>query len=240
MEKVRELFLTPILERQPVPAVRLNPDVPPKLEDVINKALEKDKALRYQSAADIRTDLQRLKRDAESRHSVAAAESEPVAASLATATSPAAAVAAAAEKVSTVPLVTAKARGMKWPILAGAAVVVIGLAVSGWLYFTHKAHALTDKDTIVLADFANSTGDAVFDDTLRQALTVSLNQSPFLNVISDNKVSADIEADGSPGEHSTHARRWRRSCASEQGSKAYIAGSIAALGSQYVIGIESS
>ena len=127
---------------------------------------------------------------------------------------------------------------MKWPILAGAAVVVIGLAVSGWLYFTHKAHALTDKDTIVLADFANSTGDAVFDDTLRQALTVSLNQSPFLNVISDNKVSATLKLMARPVNTPLTTDVVPELC-QRAGSKAYIAGSIAALGSQYVLGLKA-
>ncbi len=238
VEKVRELFLTPILERQPVPAVRLNPDVPPKLEEVINKALEKDRALRYQSAADMRTDLQRLKRDTESKHSVAVVESELVAASPATAASPAAAVAAAAEKVSTVPVVAAKTHGMKWPILAGAAVVVIGLAVSGWLYFTHKAHALTEKDTIVLADFANTTGDTVFDDTLKQALAVDLGQSPFLNILSESKVRQTLrQMTRSTNERLT--QELAQEVCQRAGSKAYLAGSIAALGNDYVIGLQA-
>ena len=230
------IIFNAILERQPVPAVRLNPDVPPKLEDVINKALEKDKTLRYQAAADIRTDLQRLKRDTESKHSVAAVESDPVASSTATAASTASA--AAAEKDPAVSVVTPKTHGMKWPMLAGAAVVVIGLAVSGWLYFTHKAHALTDKDTIVLADFANSTGDAVFDDTLRQALTVSLNQSPFLNVISDNKIAATLKLMARPVNTPLTADVVPELCQRAE-SKAYIAGSIAALGSQYVLGLKA-
>ena len=228
------VIFTAILERQPVPAVRLNPDVPSKLEDVINKALEKDRALRYQSAADIRTDLQRLKRDTESKHSVAAAESEPVAASLASAASSAAAV----EKVSTVPVVTAKAHGMKWPVLGAAAVVVIGLAVSGWLYFTHKAHALTEKDTIVLADFANTTGDTVFDDTLKQALAVDLGQSPFLNILSESKVSQTLrQMTRSPNERLT--QELAPEVCQRAGSKAYLAGSIAALGNDYVIGLQA-
>ena len=230
------IIFNAILERQPVPAVRLNPDVPSKLEDVINKALEKDRALRYQSAADMRTDLQRLKRDTESKHSVAAAESEPVAASPATAASPAAA--AAVDRVSTVPVVAAKAYGMKWPVLASAAVVVIGLAVSGWLYFTHKAHALTEKDTIVLADFANTTGDTVFDDTLKQALAVDLGQSPFLNIISESKVSQTLrQMTRSPNERLT--RELAQEVCQRAGSKAYLAGSIAALGNDYVIGLQA-
>ena len=117
-----------ILNRAPVAPVRLNPDVAPKLEEVINKALEKDKKLRYQNAAEIRTDLQRLKRDSDSgREAVAAAE-----ASVKLAPSP---------------------TWFRWPVVTGATVLAIGLAVGGWLFFSRKTHALTDKDTIVLADF---------------------------------------------------------------------------------------
>jgi eukaryotic-like serine/threonine-protein kinase len=129
-----------ILNRDPVAAVRLNPDVPPKLEDIINKALEKDRNLRYQRAADIRTDLQRLKRDTES------------------ARVPAATSAAAKSHVGI------------WKLIIPVAIVV--LAVGGYFYL-QRTPKLSDKDTIVLADFANSTGDAVFDDTLKTALNVS-------------------------------------------------------------------
>jgi serine/threonine protein kinase len=126
-----------ILDRAPVAPVRLNPDVPPKLEEVINKALEKDRKLRYQSAADIRTDLQRLKRDTDTGRS-----------------------AIAAEKVELQP--AAKSR-FRWGAVTGVTILIFVLAVGGWLFFSRKAHALTDKDTIVLADFDNKTGDAVFD-----------------------------------------------------------------------------
>ena len=202
-----------ILNRVPVAPVRLNPDVPPKLEEIINKALEKNKKLRYQSAAELRTDLQRLKRDSDS--GLASSVTAQVGAKLAT-----------------------KSNKALWAGGTIATAAIIGLAVSGWLYFTHKAHALTDKDTIVLADFANSTGDAVFDDTLRQALTVSLNQSPFLNVISDNKVSATLKLMARPVNTPLTTDVVRELC-QRAGSKAYIAGSIAALGSQYVLGLKA-
>jgi eukaryotic-like serine/threonine-protein kinase len=125
-----------ILNRRPVAPVRLNPDVSPNLEEVINKALEKDKKLRYHSAADIRTDLQRLKRDSES--------------------GPAAVDAAEAVLKPT-------QKPIRWGAVAGATMLVIGLAVGGWLFFSRKAHALSDRDTIVLADFTNMTGDTVFE-----------------------------------------------------------------------------
>jgi tetratricopeptide (TPR) repeat protein len=200
-----------ILNRAPVAPIRLNPDLPAKLEEVINKALEKDKKLRYQSAAEMRTDLQRLKRDSDSgRAAVAASE---------------AALKPARESA-------------RWGAVAGAAILVVGLALGGWLFFSRKAHALTDKDTIVLADFANTTGDEVFDDTLKQALAVDLGQSPFLNILSEDKVRQTLrEMTRSPDERLT--RNLAREVCQRAGSKAYLAGSIVTLGTQYVIGLEA-
>ena len=201
-----------ILERAPVPPVRLNPDLPPKFEEVITKALEKDRKHRYQNAADIRTDLQRLKRDTESgRTTIAAAEtrSKP-----------------------------AKSISFRWATLGGAAVLIIALAIGAWLFFTRKAQALTEKDTIVLADFTNATGDTVFDDTLKQALAVDLGQSPFLNILSEEKGRQSLlEMTRSPNERLT--RDLAREVCERTGSKAYLAGSIAALGAQYVVGLEA-
>jgi eukaryotic-like serine/threonine-protein kinase len=200
-----------ILERAPVPPLRLNPNLSPKLEEIIDKALEKDRKLRYQHAADIRTDLQRLSRDSDSgRGAVTLAEAgfKPA------------------------------RKSNRWAALAGATILVIGLAVGGWLFFSRKAHALSEKDTIVLADFANTTGDTVFDDTLKQALAVGLGQSPFLNIVSEDKVRKTLqEMTRSPDERLT--RDLAREVCERAGSKAYLSGSIATLGTQYVIGLEA-
>jgi tetratricopeptide (TPR) repeat protein len=191
----------------------LNPEVPAELEHIISKALEKDKKLRYQSAADMRTDLQRLKRDSESGHTaVATAE-----AGLRPAT---------------------KSTGRRWMAISALAAVAVALGVGAWLYFARKAQALTEKDTIVLADFANSTGDAVFDDTLKTALSIALNQSPFLNVLSDNKVAATLKLMTRPRDTKLTPDVARELC-QRAGSKAYLAGSIASLGSQYVLGLKA-
>jgi eukaryotic-like serine/threonine-protein kinase len=210
------LIFNAILTSDPPPAIRFNRDVPAKLEDVINKALEKDRNLRYQNAADMRTDLQRVKRDTETGRMPAASSG--------------------AVKVAGVPAT----KKSLWKIAVPSFVVLVGL-VAGGLYYRsrqHAATALTEKDTLVLADFANSTGDPVFDDTLKTALSVSLNQSPFLNVLPENKVSATLKLMSRPAGTKLTPEVTRELC-QRAGSKAYLAGSIASLGSQYVLGLKA-
>jgi serine/threonine protein kinase/tetratricopeptide (TPR) repeat protein len=126
----------------------------------------------------------------------------------------------------------------RWPILAGTAAAV-ALTVGGTLFFyTRKAHALSETDTVVLADFANSTGDPVFDDTLKQALSVQLAQSPFLNILSDQKMRETLRMMGrSPGDK-VNDETAREIC-QRTGSAAVLGGSIASLGNQYVLGLNA-
>jgi len=225
-----------ILNRTPVAPVRLNPQVPNKLEDIISKALEKDKKLRYQHAADMRSDLQRLKRDTESgRTAAVATEAQPVSVSSAGAASSAPNQLATASAVS---IAAARTRAVRWPILAGVAAVAVVLGVGAWLYFARKAQALTEKDTIVLGDFTNTTGDAIFDDTLKTALNVSLRQSPFLNVLSDSEVTKTLQQMTRPASTKLTPEVARELC-QRAGSKAYLAGSIGSLGSEYVLGLKA-
>jgi len=218
-----------ILNRAPVAVVRLNHDVPSELERIINRALEKDRELRYQHAADMRSELQRLKRDTGTGRFAAA--SSGTGSSLALAPSPASSV-----KVAGVPV----AGGKLWRILVPATVVLVAAAIWGGFYFrSHQAtHRLTEKDTIVLADFANSTGDAIFDDTLKTALTVSLRQSPFLNVLSDSEVAKTLQLMTRPVGTKLTPELARELC-QRAGSKAYLAGSIGSLGSEYVLGLKA-
>jgi tetratricopeptide (TPR) repeat protein/predicted Ser/Thr protein kinase len=213
-----------IMNRTPVAPMRLNPNVLPTLEDVINKALEKDRSLRYQSAAEIRADLQRLKRDTDSWRTTAATRAEVV----------------AAQPEVTNPHVAPVHHGaMGWKMLVPAAAVVAAAIAIGVFFSTRGAPALSEKDTVVLADFANTTGDSVFDDTLKQALAADLDQSPFLNILPEQRVQETLRLMGrSPNE------RVLKEVASElcqrRESKAVLAGSIATVGTQYAIGLEAS
>jgi eukaryotic-like serine/threonine-protein kinase len=196
-----------ILNRAPVPLARGNAELPTKLEEIIGKALEKDRKLRYQNAADIRTDLERLKREMNSSRAVASA-------------------------------VPHKARHAA-PVLVGITAAALIIAVAGGSYlYLHRVPKLTEKDMIVLADFANSTGDPVFDGALKQGLAVQLGQSPLLNILPEQRVrSALKEMTRSPDEAST-ASVAQEVC-ERTGSKAYIAGSIGNLGEHYVIGLNA-
>jgi len=238
-----------IVNRAPVAPVRLNPDLPVELERIINKALEKDRDLRYQGAAELRADLKRLKRETETGRAIAASSGtvavaqesgSPVAqpplptsgSSPALAPSPS----SSAVKVAEVPVPGRKL----WKVLVPAAAILVAAAIGGALYFrfSRSTARLTEKDTIVLADFTNTTGDAVFDDTLKTALNVSLRQSPFLNVLSDSGVAKTLKLMTRPADTKLTPEVARELC-QRAGSKAYIAGSIAGLGSQYVLGLKA-
>ena len=227
-----------ILERAPLPPVRLNPDLPPRLEEIVIKALEKDRNLRYQHASDIRTDLHRLKRDSDTRRT-SAGVGEAEDARTTTAGPQATSGKQYAASSPPVSAVAVQRLSRRWKFLAPAVVLIIAAVVAGGLLFrSHHTAPLTEQDTIVLADFANTTGDSVFDDTLRQGLAVQLAQSPFLNILSEQRVRDTLKLMGrSPGERLVPDTA--RDLCQRTGSRAYLSGSIASLGSQYVLGLSA-
>jgi len=208
-----------ILYEHPDPPSQSNPQLPPQLDAIVLKALEKDRALRYQHASEMRADLQRLKRDTESgRLPAAVSGSFPVAG-----------VASTQSRL--------RRKVVSRPGLI--AFLVVGLIAGGLYYYAHQlTPRLTEKDTIILIDFANSTGDAIFDDTLKTALSVSLRQSPFLNVLSDREVAKTLQQMTLPPSTKLASDVARELCQRTR-SKAYIAGAIGSLGSKYVLGLKA-
>jgi serine/threonine protein kinase/tetratricopeptide (TPR) repeat protein len=243
-----------ILNRPPAAPVRLNPDLPVELERIISKSLEKDRNLRYQHAADMRADLQRLKRDTDTGRSAAASSGTvPIAqdsasravsgpapapnssSGMASAPSSGATIPASSGAVAPAQESTAGSAKKPWGTIAAAAAVLIAALIGGSLYLrSRQAGALTTKDTILIADFVNTTGDNVFDGTLRKALAVDLEQSPYLNVLSEGKVQQTLTLMGKPSDTRLTPEIAREIC-QRSGVKALITGSIANVGNQYVL-----
>jgi serine/threonine protein kinase/tetratricopeptide (TPR) repeat protein len=196
-----------ILNRMPIPLLTLNPELPPQLQGIVDKALQKDRHLRYQNVNEMRVDLRQLKPGSTSA------------------------------RLPTTRKAWTSARSAKlWPIIISALVIVVLLAIR--YFYVHPLPKLTTDDSVVLADFTNTTGDPIFDDTLKQAISVQLAQSPFLNILSNARIRSTLKLMAKPA-----ATRLTPDVASElcqrAGGKAYISGSIASLGSQYVIGLNA-
>ncbi|HEY8670215.1 MAG TPA: protein kinase [Terriglobales bacterium] len=274
-----------IMNRTPVTPVRLNPDLPAKLEDIINRALEKERELRYQHAADIKSELLRLKRDLDSkRTSVADAElptrtaaprdsdlelgmerrgissgnrtesgssgkpsklerapSDTGRNAAATISGPASdADRPAPTHVSGSAVLVRKPLWTRWQILLPMLLVVIAaLAIGGFFYFRPApAPQLTDKDQLILADFTNKTGDAVFDSTLKEALAIQLEQSPVIQLVSDAELHNSLQYLGQPKDQRI-TPELAQQIGQRLGVKAYLAGTIEPLASSYVISINA-
>ena len=198
------------------PSSEISQQISPALNSVIRKALEKDRNLRYQSAAEMRADLQRLKRDTETGRFAGGPDYEGKSG------------------------LAHSGPALEPARIAYFAVAAIAVAlIAGGLYYrSHRPKALTDKDTVVLADFVNSTGDAVFDGTLRQGLAAQLEQSPFLSLISDERIAQTLTLMNQPKQARLTPELARDVC-QRTASAATIEGSISSLGSQYVLGLKA-
>jgi serine/threonine protein kinase/tetratricopeptide (TPR) repeat protein len=240
-----------ILNKEPAPLARYDRQAPSELERIVTKALTKDLEERYQTAKDLLVDLRRFKRhlDLESeiertvppefRTSSAAAHTGAQAITTSQETAAATASGEAAHRVSSAEyLVSEIKRHKKGVAVTGAVVFALVLATMGYFLFARRAAALTDKDTVLVADFVNTTGDSVFDGTLKQGLAVQLGQSPFLNLFSDARVRQTLRLMGHSPDDRVTAEVGREIC-QRQGLKALITGSIATLGSHYVLTLEA-
>ncbi len=250
-----------LLHKAPVSPVRLNPELPAEFERIVNKALEKDRDLRYQHASEMRADLKRLQRDTDSGRA-AAHFSDPVILTQQERTKdPSFAPSIEKEKSDSSPWpatgiqnenpsqqtvagrsaggaqsdsVILKKRSLLWA--GGAVIVALALAIGGYFYF-HRGPLLTSKESIVIADFTNTTGDPVFDGTLREGLSVQLQQSPYLNLVSDDEIASTLRLMEQPTGTRLSDDLAQQVC-QRVGGAAVIEGSIASLAPEYVIGLK--
>jgi serine/threonine protein kinase/tetratricopeptide (TPR) repeat protein len=248
-----------LFHAEPIAPVRLNPDVPPKLEDVIAKCLEKDRDLRYQHASEICADLKRIKRDTtETQNYTVAGTGDRSGAKTSGGKSPRSGIKVplgsqapsrkSLERSKPVSVYTPEVEEeapppsrWSWKLLTGigAAILLVVGAIGTWLYMqAHKPAKLGEKDTIVIADFVNTTNDTVFDGTLKQALAIQLEQSPFLNVLSDRRVSSTLKMMNRPADDRLSHDVAREVCM-RTNSKALLEGTISGVGTHYMIGLKA-
>jgi eukaryotic-like serine/threonine-protein kinase len=232
-----------ILNREPAKASRANPDIPEKLEEIIGKALEKDRNLRYQHASDMRADLARLKRDTDSGRTGARAAVHAETADSPEGATPQSSASRVSSKFTTTTAAggaesAGQTRKKRWPLLGGVGVIVVIVIAAGAYFYTHRKPMLTTKDSIVLADFVNTTGDPVFDGSLREALAAELAESPYLNVVSDSSVQQTLSFMEQPANARLTPEIARQVC-QRDGSRAVLDGNISGIGDQYALTLDA-
>ncbi len=227
-----------ILNRDPIPASRMNPEIPSRLEEIIAKALEKDRNLRYQDAGDMRADLERLKRDSDSGRSASrvSVASVPAGTTSAAAVPPTANASSASAGAAQPQMVQATGKRRKFYI---ATTVVLIIAAAGAAYlFLHRTPPLTGRDSVVVADFVNTTGDAVFDGSLRSALEAKLAESPHFYVVSDASIRKTLRLMEQPPNAPLAPELTRRIC-ERDGSQVALDGTISGIGDQYALTLDA-
>ena len=238
-----------ILHKEPPALTLLCNEADTRLDEIVTKALTKDKEERYQSAKDLLIDVKRLKQHLDIEAEIERTTPPELASTNASRgghrTTAAARQSAAPtvttdemRKASSAEYIVTEIKRHKKGAIVIAGLIAILIAASIVFFRLRGAHALNEKDTILLADFVNTTGDAVFDGTLKQALAAQLSQSPFLNIFSEDRVREAMKFMGrSPDDRLT--RDVAREICQRQALKAMLAGSIANLGNHYVITLEA-
>jgi len=242
-----------ILNKEPLPLARYDRETPPELERIVTKTLTKDLEERYQTAKDLLVDLKRLKRQLDLESEIERTVPPEFRTSGSRGVHTGTYAPAISEQVTTIGapssqvthqvtsaeyIVSEIKQHKKGFAVTGAVVFALALATVGYFLIARRTAALTDKDAILLADFVNTTGDAVFDGTLKQGLAVQLGQSPFLNLFSDTRVRQTLRLMGHSPDDRVTAEIGREIC-QRQGLKAFITGSIASLGSHYVLTLQA-
>src|SRR5688572_11078252 len=234
-----------ITQKDPPPLARFAPNAPAELDWIVNKALRKDRDERYQTVKELLTDLRRVKQRLEfelelERSSTPDFITKSTVSTVATPTIQDRAVTTAEKTVTHVSSAEYVATGIKRHKLAAAfiALLIVAALGAGYYFYYLRAQPLTERDTVLLTDFVNTTGEPVFDGTLKQALAVQFGQTPFLNLFPEERVRETLRFMGrSPDDRIT--RDVGREICERQGIKAMLAGSITKLGSNYVITLEA-
>jgi serine/threonine protein kinase/tetratricopeptide (TPR) repeat protein len=242
-----EVLASIVGDAEPPPLARYAPDTPDELQRIVSKSLAKSLEERYQSASEMWTDLRELKKriqiDEELQRTLTPETIPPTSRTAEMSAPPKTQIPAAV----TAPIPPATPAGSlpdRIKANKGAVAIALGilaLAVIAGLvwYFRARSAALTERDTIVLAEFINTTGDPVFDGTLKQALGAQLEQSPFLSIVPDARVRETLRLMGrSPDERVT--KEIAREICLRQGLKAFLTGTISNIGSNYVITLEAT